>query len=482
MTATPTIVWLRNDLRLSDHPSFHAAVASADTVVPVYILDEAAEGAWKRGAASRWWLHHSLASLGESIAQIGGRLILRRGDALDQLVRVATEARAKVIHCTRGYEPWHIRQEECLSAQLAGRGITLKRFAGRLLREPEDVKTKDGQPFKVYTPFYKSLSAGWSPARPLPAIQSLSKPRSRIATDALDSWRLTPRKPDWAGGMRKAWRPGEAGAHQLLETFLKSAIARYSDDRNRPDIRGTSRLSPHLHFGEISPRVCWLAAAAAAAKNPSGEKGAETFLKELVWREFSHHLLFFQPDLPETPFRREFGAFPWVDDQKAFEAWSRGRTGYPIVDAGMRELWETGWMHNRVRMIVASFLIKDLMIPWQRGEAWFWGTLVDADLANNAASWQWVAGSGADAAPYFRIFNPVKQGQTFDPDGTYVRRFVPELAELCADDIHAPWLAKPDALAKAGVVLGDTYPNPILDHGAARERALSAFKSLKSAG
>ncbi len=267
-----------------------------------------------------------------------------------------------------------------------------------------------------------------------------------------------------------------------MRLFLKSAVAGYADNRNRPDMPGTSRLSPHLHFGEISPRQCWHAAVAASAGKPSSDKGTETFLKELVWREFSAHLLFHWPDLPEAPFRKEFAEFPWDEDAASLKAWQRGRTGYPIVDAGMRELWTTGWMHNRVRMIVASFLIKDLLIPWQQGEAWFWDTLVDADLASNAASWQWVAGSGADAAPYFRIFNPVTQGEKFDAQGQYVRHHVPELSKLANEHLHAPWLAPESALAKAGVVLGRTYPRPIVDHATARDRALAAFKSLKTEG
>jgi deoxyribodipyrimidine photo-lyase len=280
--------------------------------------------------------------------------------------------------------------------------------------------------------------------------------------------------------LRETWTPGEAGAERRLQVFLRAPVADYCDQRNRPDVAGTSRLSPHLHFGEISPRCCWHAAIGAAARNPAADKGTETFLKELVWREFSAHLLFHWPDLPTAPFRKEFANFPWREDTMLLKQWRRGQTGYPIVDAGMRELWHTGWMHNRVRMIVASFLIKDLMLPWQLGAAWFWDTLVDADLANNSASWQWVAGSGADAAPYFRIFNPVKQGETFDPDGAYVRRFVPELGNLSAQYIHSPWLAPADALAKAGVLLGRTYPARIVDHPIARERALAAFKDIKT--
>jgi deoxyribodipyrimidine photo-lyase len=304
-------------------------------------------------------------------------------------------------------------------------------------------------------------------------------PGKKIASDPLSSWRLLPTKPDWAGGLRATWQPGEKGARERLAAFLDGAIGDYAVMRDRPDRAGTSRLSPHLHFGEITPSQCWHAALAHAEAH-GRTVGHETFLRELAWREFSYHLLFHSPDLPDAPFRKEFVAFPWVADTNHLTAWQRGKTGYPIVDAGMRELWTTGWMHNRVRMIAASFLIKDLMIPWQAGEAWFWDTLVDADLASNAASWQWVAGSGADAAPFFRIFNPVTQGEKFDPDGDYVRRWVPELARLPAPDIHAPGEASRAVLSAAGVTLGKTYPLPIVDHAAARARALAGYDLVKA--
>ncbi|MEQ1652895.1 MAG: deoxyribodipyrimidine photo-lyase, partial [Hyphomicrobium sp.] len=348
-----------------------------------------------------------------------------------------------------------------------------------LLREPEEVRTKTGDVYKVYTPFWKALSADFTPAKPLHAPKSLTVPKSPPKSDTLASWELHPKKPDWSRGFDEHWQPGETGAHEKLQTFLGDALAAYAEDRNRPDRPGTSRLSPHLHFGEITPAQCWVAAEHAAAAMPGADKGRETFLKEIVWREFAYTLLYYWPDLPEQPFRKDFAAFPWKNDAKLLRAWQKGMTGYPVVDAGMRELWHTGYMHNRVRMIVASFLIKHLLIPWQQGEAWFWDTLVDADLANNAASWQWVAGSGADAAPYFRIFNPVTQGEKFDPDGVYVRRWVPELKDLSNDALHAPWTAPALTLAAAGVILGKTYPHPIVDHAAARERALAAYDAVK---
>jgi deoxyribodipyrimidine photo-lyase len=376
-------------------------------------------------------------------------------------------------------EPWAAALDARLHATLAAEGVALKRFGGALLVEPEAVCNQAGEPFRVYSAFARAAMALPSPRAPLPAPSRLRGLRDAPVGLAVEDLDLLPRKPDWAGGLRSTWTPGEAGARQRLDTFLAGPIAAYKANRDRPDLPATSSLSPHLHFGEISPNACWHAASAVIAAGGEGEAGARKFVSELLWREFSAYLLHHWPDLPEAPFRPEFAAFPWARDAALLAAWQKGLTGYPIVDAGMRQLWQTGWMHNRVRMIVASFLVKDLLQPWQDGEAWFWDTLVDADLANNAASWQWVAGCGADAAPYFRVFNPVKQGNTFDPDGAYVRRFVPELARLPAEHIHAPFEAPEAVLAAAGVRLGESYPRPIVDHGAARRRALAAFEAIK---
>lgn len=481
MSDTPIIVWFRRDLRLADHPALCAAVAQGRAIVPCFILDEAAPGTWRPGGASRWWLHGSLDALGRSIAGKGGRLVLRRGDTANMLIALAAETGAKVVYASRAFEPWASRLEHEVRHALSEEGIEFKRFGGTLLHDPDQLTTQAGGPFKVYTPFWRALSQRAAIGRALPAPAKLISPAQAPKSDALDAWRLQPTKPDWAAGLREAWSPGEEGAHELLSRFVDEALADYKEMRNRPDRTGTSRLSPHLAFGEISPRQCWSAAEAASAHQGHGsDAGRETFLKELAWREFSAHLLHHVPTLPDQPFRTEFAAFPWRSDAAGLQAWQRGLTGYPIVDAGMRELWATGWMHNRVRMIVASFLIKDLLLPWQAGEAWFWDTLVDADLANNAASWQWVAGSGADAAPYFRIFNPVTQGTTYDPDGAYVRRWVPEIAALENDAIHAPWEASAEALAAAGVQLGTTYPAPIVDHAAARLAALAALDRVKA--
>ena len=474
------LLWLRQDLRLADHAPLAAAVASGARVVPLFVRDDASDGTWPRGGASRWWLHHSLDRLGAALVARGSRLMLRSGNTPDVLAAAAAETGASAVYCTRAYEPASVALQQAAKDRLADGGVALKRFGGRLLAEPEAVRTKAGEPYRVYTPFWRALAQSLVLPRQMPAPDSIVPPLHWPKSETLAAWALLPSKPDWAAGLRAAWQPGETGAQQRLDDFVASGLVGYQGRRNRPDLAGTSRLSPHLQFGEISPAACWRAAVLARDTGAAEDPDVETFLKELVWREFSYHLLFHWPTLPEQPFRAEFARFPWESDAGMLAAWQRGRTGYPIVDAGMRELWATGWMHNRVRMIVASFLVKDMRIPWQQGEAWFWDTLVDADLASNAASWQWVAGSGADAAPYFRIFNPVSQGAKFDPDGNYVRRWVPELARLPADAIHAPWLADGLTLRAAGVRLGESYPLPIVDHAAARVAALAAFASLKA--
>ncbi len=480
MSIKPIIVWFRQDLRLTDHPGLRHAVESGQPVIPVYVHDEATPGVWQHGGASRWWLHHSLSSLAADLEARGSALILRRGAAREQLQRLVADTGADRLVMSRAYEPWARVLEADVYQDMTAQGIKVSRFEGTLLFDPDKVRTKTGVVYKVYTPFWRTVST--MPMRALAAApRAIPTPASRPKSDRLHDWALLPVTPDWSGGMREAWAPGEAGASKRLDTFLKTGLADYNTMRNRPDVVGTSRLSPHLRFGEISPATCWHRARAIAANNPKLDQGLETFLKELVWREFSYHLLYHWPTLPTEPFKSEFAKFPWVDNDHHLRAWQKGQTGFPIVDAGMRELWTTGWMHNRVRMIVGSFLVKDLLLPWQAGEAWFWDCLVDADLASNAASWQWVAGSGADAAPYFRVFNPQKQGETFDPDGAYVRRWVPEIARLPDKYIHAPAAAPRDVLAQCGVALGKTYPLPMVDHAAARERALAAFKTLKAA-
>ncbi len=477
----PVIVWLRQDLRIADHPALSAAAETGRSVLPVYVLDDATPGAWRMGGASRWWLHSSLAALAGRLKGLGSRLILRRGRTIDVLEQLAKETGASAIYVTRGYEPWAVADEVALKAFGDRNGIEVRRFSGALLFEPEAIRTKDGGPFRVFTPFWKACLAAGEPGRSLPTPSKLKAPAAWPASDGLDTWGLLPQKPDWAGGLRQTWTPGEAGASARLRDFIDGSLGDYAISRDRPDLPGTSMLSPHLHFGEISPRQCWHSVRMAEG---AGARGAASYLRELGWREFSTHLLFQFPAITDAPFRPEFASFPWTGGREAkaaLAAWQRGQTGYPIVDAGMRQLWHTGWMHNRVRMIVASLLTKHLRIHWHEGARWFWDTLVDADLANNSASWQWVAGSGADAAPYFRIFNPVLQGQKFDPDGAYVRHWVPELARMPAAHIHMPWEAPVSVLAAAGLDLGRTYPQPIVDHGKARVAALAAYEDVKAA-
>ncbi|MEL6961882.1 MAG: deoxyribodipyrimidine photo-lyase, partial [Pseudomonadota bacterium] len=475
----PALLWFRQDLRLSDHRALHAAIKRGGPIIPLYILDDDTPGDWRPGGANRWWLHHSLTALTDDLGTLNSRLILRRGKADRVLPDVIAETGANAVYVTRRYEPWADDLDQHLADSFDKTGVQFKRFAGSLLFEPEALRTKAGDPFKVFTPFYKACLALEPPKLPLLKPEAMTPPAGWPESDPLDAWHLLPKAPDWSGGLRETWRPGESGAEASLSSFIDQVMAGYADKRDRPDVVGTSRLSPHLHLGEISPQRCWQAIEERLAGDGKGERGGRSFLRELVWREFSYHLLVHWPTLPTKAFRPEFDNFPWEGDEQALMAWQRGQTGYPIVDAGMRELWQTGWMHNRVRMVTASFLIKHLMTPWQAGEAWFWDTLVDADLASNAASWQWVAGSGADAAPYFRIFNPMLQGKKFDPKGDYVRHYVPELAGLDAAHIHTPWEAPKEALAAAGIELGKTYPMPIVDHGKARQRALQAYGTIK---
>ncbi len=389
---------------------------------------------------------------------------------------VAREAGATHVYWNRRADQAGMAADDAVVAALKAQGLTGGTFPGNLLVEPGKVLTNDGRPLRVFTPFWKRVLSLGDPRSPQPAPKTLPPP-NEIESDRLDDWRLEPTKPDWAGGMRESWTPGEAAARERLADFL-DGIGGYAEERDRPDKPSTSRLSPYLRFGEISAVQIFHAARFAADQGAS-PRDIEKFLTELGWREFSYHLLHHFPDLATKNLQARFDAFPWRTDSPALKAWQRGETGYPIVDAGMRELWHTGWMHNRVRMVVASFLIKHLLIDWRIGEEWFWDTLVDADPANNTASWQWVAGSGADAAPYFRIFNPILQGERFDPNGAYVRHWVPEIAALSDRFVHKPWTATPLELAEAKVSLGTTYPAPIVDHDMARKRALAAFDRIK---
>lgn len=472
----PVIVWFRNDLRLADNPALYFSARLNRPVIALFILDNLTPGLRSAGGASRWWLHHSLKSLQDGLLHYGVPLVLRSGAAEDVLHELIAETGADTVMWNRRYAHGEISADKAIKQSLRAAGIEVESFSANLLNEPHTIRTGAGGPYRVYTPYMRAVVQ--IPVRDcLPAPEAIKAPADPVASQSLESLKLLPVKPDWAGGMRAHWTIGEKAAQQRLQDFIDDRMPSYSGDRDRPDRDGTSSLSAHLAFGEISPVQIWHQIERIDDEERS--EGNATFRRELIWREFCYHLLFHYPNIAERNYNSTFDDFSWINDDDALGAWQRGQTGYPIVDAGMRQLWQTGWMHNRVRMIVASFLTKHLMIDWRKGEQWFWDTLVDADPASNPASWQWVAGSGADAAPYFRIFNPIIQGEKFDPDGAYVRQFVPELTHLNARYIHKPWTAPPHLLSQAKIKLGDTYPNPIVDHAKARARALSAYKDLR---
>ena len=451
MHSSPSIVWLRDDLRVADNPALTAAVDRGEPVVVVYLLDEQSPGVRPLGGASRWWLHGSLTELADDLAELGGSLTLRRGAAAEVIPALVAETGAGAVYWNRRYGA--LREvDAALKSSLRDDGLVVQSFGASLLFEPWTITTGSGDPYRVFTPFWRACLAAGEPRSPLPAPSSIAG--LAVESDALDDWALLPTRPDWAAGLREAWTPGAEGAHERLEHFIEHGLPLYHR-RDEPGIEATSRLSPHLRFGELSPHQVWARLRERLA--PEAAANRAKFLSEIGWREFSYSILFRQPQLATVNVRRDFDAFPWSRPQpEVLEAWQHGRTGIPIVDAGMRQLWMSGWMHNRVRMIVASLLTKNLLIDWRIGEQWFWDTLVDADEANNAASWQWVAGSGADAAPYFRVFNPVLQADRFDPGRAYVRRWVPEIDE-------------------------PEYPAPIVDLAASRRGALAAYEQVKAA-
>jgi deoxyribodipyrimidine photo-lyase len=487
LAAGPTktaIVWFRDDLRIGDNAALHAAVDRGYLPICVYVLDES-EKRRELGAASKWWLAQSLRQLDRQLSDRGGRLHLFRGDPGTIIPTLAAEVQAVAVVWNRRYGAAEIALDTTIKADLRRAGIDAESFPGNVLNEPWGVSTKAGGPVKVFGAYWRAARARGEPDRPLAAPRKLPSGilKSSYAgqVKSVEELQLEPTKPDWAAGLRETWAPGESGAIERLTRFLQSMLKNYGDNRNRPDLTATSGLSPHLRFGEISPRQIWHASHQAVLDGRDDARAdLDKFLSELGWREFSNHLLYFNPELGAKNYNTRFDAFVWTHDPKALRAWQRGRTGYPIVDAGMRQLWQTGWMHNRVRMIVGSFLVKHLLIDWREGESWFWDTLVDADPANNTASWQWIAGSGADAAPYFRIFNPITQGEKFDPHGAYVRRWVPELSRLPQDVLNKPWTAARATLQSCGVDLGGNYPLPIVDHDFARTRALAALKTMNA--
>jgi len=478
--ARASMVWFRQDLRLEDNPALQRATKRDAPVIVVYIWAPEEEADWAPGGASRWWLHQSLTDLDRRLRTMGSTLVLRRGPSLSTLRSLARATGADAVFWNRRYEPAIAARDEAIETALRDDGLEVETFNGALLHEPWTIRNKSRKPFQVFTPFWKHCLAQTDPPQPSDAPETLRTPSQWPTSEPLSSFELEPRVP-WAEGIRAVWQPGEAGAGRQLQRFLHGAFERYESQRNRPDVPGTSRLSPHLHFGEISPRQIWhaLRRRAETLEWPTESWRGSQFLTEIGWREFSHHLLHYFPHTHLRPLRTEFDRFAWQNNPSWLRAWQRGQTGYPLVDAGMRELWTTGFMHNRVRMVTASFLVKDLLIPWQEGARWFWDTLVDADLAQNTLGWQWTAGCGADAAPFFRVFHPNTQGEKFDPAGVYVRHWVPELAKLPNAWVHRPHDAPADVLAKAGVLLGRTYPHPLISHALARDVALQTYAALR---
>lgn len=473
-TLNPSIVWFRSDLRVKDNPALSAAASRGNPIVCLYILEDSGR---RRGGASRWWLHQSLLSLKRSLAKIGAALVLRSGNPAEILNDIISQTSADTVFWNRRYDADGMETDKDLKRDLKDQGVRVSSYKANVLFEPWEIEKNSGGFYKVYTPYKRAcLSKGVSRG-PLAAPDRIEGIKTDTS-ETVDSWELTPKTPDWSKPISESWEPGETGAAAKLVRFLhEGGIDGYKVNRNMPALDGTSQLSPHLAFGEISPYQIWSAATAPDVDAPSED--LETFLSEILWREFSYQLLYFNPQLASENFQPRFDAFPWEKTDDFLPNWQKGQTGYPIVDAGMRQLWQTGWMHNRVRMIVGSFLVKHLLLDWRHGEKWFWDTLVDADPASNAASWQWIAGSGADAAPYFRIFNPMTQGDKFDKSGDYVRRFVPELKDMPNKYLNSPWEAPDYVLRSAGVELGKTYPRPIVDHATARKKALSAFAETK---
>lgn len=470
-----SLVILRKDLRLDDNEALWLAREKSDLSIPVFIWDENERKEWSAGAASKVWLHHSLKSFSSELQEIGLKLIVRRGEIVKSTLELANETKANRVYVASDYEPSLIAKNEALNRACENNGIEFVLCRPNLICQARDLQTQQAKPFQVYTPFWKAFQKKKSPIEVYAKLEKLPGPARWPNSCSIEQLELLP-KIKWDKDMISHWKPGVNGARENFKSFTQSAIQTYKTERDFPSKIATSRLSPHFHFGEISPRRLWLHLTKKGTKSGPDK---EQFLKEIFWREFGYHLLFHFDQLPTQPMREEFEKFPWRDNSEFLERWQKGQTGYPLVDAGMRELYATGWMHNRIRMVVASFLVKHLRIHWLEGAKWFWDTLVDADLASNTLGWQWAAGCGPDAAPYFRIFNPIIQSKKFDTEGEYIRKWVPELQPLNSKQIHTPWECDTSVLEKLDIKLGKNYPKPIVDHKTAREEALAAYEKIK---
>lgn len=479
MKTPPVIVWIRRDLRLYDNPALYHATQYDAPILPVFVWHPEEEAPWAMGGAQKWWLHYSLIAFKKSLAPKKVPFLIKKGPSASTLIHIIEETGASIVLWNKAYEPAELKRDQDVCETLQERGVEVRQLESQLLHDPNEIRTGKGDPYKVYTPFWKNVYSTLEIPPPLsePEFPIAYELPSAIDICPVDELQLLPRI-NWAEGIREAWTPGEHTARERLSAFADSAVYNYEAKRDIPSIDGTSRLSPHLHFGEISSRTIWHQVIQQADDSPDGQKKLEPYLKQLIWREFSYHLLYHFPETAENNMRASFDKFPWEKDKEMLKRWQEGQTGYPIVDAGMRQLWATGWMHNRVRMVVASFLTKHLLIHWIEGAKWFWDTLVDANLANNTMGWQWSAGSGADAQPFFRIFNPISQSKKFDPDGDYIKCWIPELKKVPAGKIHEPWLLSSTEQQKASVKLGASYPMPVVEHKEARERALDAYKAV----
>ncbi|MFK7863826.1 MAG: deoxyribodipyrimidine photo-lyase [Pseudohongiellaceae bacterium] len=472
MSKPQTLMWFRQDLRLQDNPALSAAVAAGE-ILPLYILDDMNPGEWTMGGASRWWLHESLQSLNKSLS---GNLLVLAGDPKQLLPKLISQQGITKIVWNRCYEPWQIKRDRSIKEALTDL-CEVESFNGAMLWEPWTNLKADGTPYRVFTPYYKH-SIKTAPERDVLKVNPKAIKFARLQQDTsnIDDLNLLPAIA-WHLSIAEHWHPGEAGAYKQLEKFVDVGLENYKTGRDFPALNSVSRLSPHLHFGEISANQVWLTAMAQAGNAPENE--IEHFQRELAWREFSYYLLYHFPTISNQNLYSQFDRFPWLKDDQSLQRWQRGETGFPLVDAGMRELWQTGYMHNRVRMIVGSFLVKNLLLHWLEGARWFWDCLVDADLASNSASWQWVAGSGADASPYFRVFNPHTQSLKFDGAGEYIKHYVPELKGLDGKSLHDPSSAPPIELVSAGVTLDKDYPRAMLDLKETRVRALEAYATIR---